>query len=188
MAYRNGTYVAFDGQNTTDPTNSDIRYYNLFKAWAENRRIEFTFVNSHDKTYQVRDSSSRETLENRICERLLNSKNMLVILSSDTRETGSMLSFEIRKAVDDYSIPLIIAYPDVEYAILNPRDLHQFWPNSLQSRINNRTARAIHIPFDQDIIFQAIRQYGVNVVYPKSSLGWYTKETYEQFGYHEDTF
>jgi len=33
MAYRNGTYVAFSGQDTTKPTESDIKYYNLMKAW-----------------------------------------------------------------------------------------------------------------------------------------------------------
>ena len=27
MAYRNGTYVAFDGQGTTNPTQSDLKYH-----------------------------------------------------------------------------------------------------------------------------------------------------------------
>ena len=29
MAYRNGTYIAFDGQGTTSPDESDIKYFNL---------------------------------------------------------------------------------------------------------------------------------------------------------------
>ena len=32
MAYRNGVYVAFNGCNTTDPTQSDIKYFNIMKA------------------------------------------------------------------------------------------------------------------------------------------------------------
>ena len=32
MAYRNKTYVCFDA-------DSDIRYYNLMKAWKENDRM-----------------------------------------------------------------------------------------------------------------------------------------------------
>ena len=31
MAYRNGTYVAFHAGGITDPTESDIKYYNLLK-------------------------------------------------------------------------------------------------------------------------------------------------------------
>jgi hypothetical protein len=33
MAYRNKTYVAFDG-------DSDIRYYRLMKAWKQNDNTE----------------------------------------------------------------------------------------------------------------------------------------------------
>lgn len=29
MAYRNGVYVAFNGCGTTDPTESDIKYFNI---------------------------------------------------------------------------------------------------------------------------------------------------------------
>ena len=32
MAYRNGTYVAFNGMDTTDPTKSDMKYYGLLQA------------------------------------------------------------------------------------------------------------------------------------------------------------
>ena len=54
---RTGTYVAFDGQGSTDPTESDIHYFNLLKAWNKSGSIDFRFTNSHEKTYQVRDSS-----------------------------------------------------------------------------------------------------------------------------------
>ena len=53
---RTGTYVAFDGQGTTDPTESDIHYFNLLKAWNRLGIIDFKITNSHEKTYQVRDS------------------------------------------------------------------------------------------------------------------------------------
>ena len=39
MAYRNGTYVAFHAGGVTDPTKSDIKYYNLLKSWdAQDRK------------------------------------------------------------------------------------------------------------------------------------------------------
>lgn len=46
---RTGTYVAFDGQGSTDPTESDIHYFNLLKAWNKSGSIDFRFTNSHEK-------------------------------------------------------------------------------------------------------------------------------------------
>ncbi len=43
MAYRSGTYVAFHANRTTDPTESDIKYYNLLKMWDENDAFDFHF-------------------------------------------------------------------------------------------------------------------------------------------------
>ena len=97
MPYRNGTYVAFDALGQTDPTKSDFRYYSTINAWTKRANIHFRYVNSHEKTYAVRDSSTLATLQARIRERLSKSKNCLVILSSKTRKTGSMLCFEIER-------------------------------------------------------------------------------------------
>jgi hypothetical protein len=41
MAYRNKTYVAFDGDN-------DIHYYRLMKAWKQNNHSDFKFYDAHD--------------------------------------------------------------------------------------------------------------------------------------------
>ena len=127
MANRTGTYIAFDGLGETDPTKSDFRYYATIKAWNASNSIDFNYVDSHDKTDAVRDSSKKATLQNRIQERLRASKNALVILSSDTRKSGSMLSYEIEQAVDTYTLPLIITYTD--YAVvLQPNLLSGYWP------------------------------------------------------------
>ena len=69
MAKRTGTYVAFDGLGETDPAKSDFRYYATILAWSANKNIEFSLTNSHEKTYAVRDSSSKTTLYSRIQER-----------------------------------------------------------------------------------------------------------------------
>ena len=41
MAYRNKTYVAFDGDN-------DMRYYQLMKAWKQKDSTSFNFHDAHD--------------------------------------------------------------------------------------------------------------------------------------------
>jgi hypothetical protein len=82
MAYRNGTYVAFHAGGTTDPTASDIRYYNTMKMWSPNKKVDFTLINSHEKTSVVRDSSSKKTLRRSLVTRLKNSKHMVLILTA----------------------------------------------------------------------------------------------------------
>lgn len=180
IAYRNGTYVAFDGLGETDPTKSDFRYYATIQAWANNKNIEFNFVNSHEKTYAVKDTSLKATLEARIRERLANSKNVIVILSNDTRSCGSMLSYEIEQAVDNYKLPLIITY--VDHVIVSaPNVLKEYWPFVLKVRIDNNMAKAIHIPFIKGALLDAINQFNISSL-PNSSLDYYTKLAHQQFG------
>jgi len=188
MSYRNGTYVAFDGQGTTNPTESDLRYLGLLRSWNESKGYELHYSDSHLKTYKVLDNSERKTLENRLMERMRNSKNMLIILSEDTNYDRGMLNFEIEKAVDFYKIPLIVAYTDCNY-ILNAKELSDRWPKALKERINNRTAKAIHIPFKEKAIMNAISRFGVNSNDEKdtlkSSLTTYSEKTYALWGYLE---
>ncbi|AHJ12535.1 TIR domain-containing protein [Sulfurospirillum multivorans] len=179
MANRTGTYIAFDGLGKTNPTESDFKYYATIQAWSANKNIDFKFVNSHDKTAAVRDASLRSTLESRIRERLAASKNCLVILSADTRKSGSMLSYEIEQAVDKYKIPLICVYTDYE-TIYKPKELSNRWPDALTKRINDGTADAIHIAFKKEILLTAMSQFSVNNDSPGSSLVIYTKETQER--------
>lgn len=175
MANRTGTYIAFDGLGEINPTESDFKYYATIQAWSASKNIDFKFVNSHDKTSAVRDKSLRSTLETRIRERLAVSKNCLVILSDDTRKSGSMLSYEIEQAVDKYKIPLICVYTG--YAtIYKPKELSSRWPDALTKRINNGTADAIHIAFKKEILLTAISQFSVTNNSPGGSLVTYTKE------------
>jgi hypothetical protein len=161
MANRTGTYVAFDGLGQADPTKSDFRCYGTIQMWDANKAIDFSFVNSHEKTDAVRDTSKMATLKTRIQERLRASKNMIVLLSSQTRKSGSILSYEIELAVDTYKLPLIIAYVEFQ-VVLAPSLLSNYWPNSLGSRINNDQGNMIHIPFAKDPIMNALPRFTVN--------------------------
>ncbi|WP_428073913.1 TIR domain-containing protein [Candidatus Avelusimicrobium aviculae] len=173
MAYRNGTYVAFDALGETNPCNSDFKHFALIKAWTENDNIDFSFVDSHEKTYAVQDTSLLSTLKKSIQERLRNSKQMLVILSPNTRLEGSMLSYEIEQAVDIYHLPLIIVYTGIEkIAGVIPS---WRWPNSLRKRIReDRSVRAIHIPYLQIPIQWALKQFSIHDAMPQSPEEYYT--------------
>lgn len=185
MVYRNGTYVAFDGQATTNPTKSDMKYYGLLQQWNANSATGLIFSDSHKKKYQVKDTSLRKTLETRLIERLKNSKNFLLILSDETNWDRGMLNFEIEKAVDKFQLPIIVAYTGHE-SILNPSQLSSKWPKNLASRINNRTAKCIHIPFKKAAIVSAISQFSIhntgnNIL--TGPLHYYNKEAQRNWGY-----
>jgi len=44
LAYRNGTYVAFHANGTDVPIDSDIKYYNLLKAWTAKGDDDFAMI------------------------------------------------------------------------------------------------------------------------------------------------
>jgi hypothetical protein len=181
MAYRNGTYVAFHANGTNIPVDSDIKYYNLLKAWAEKTDDDFSMINSHEKASAVRDSSKRSTLRASLQERLRNSKNMLLIIGQTTRFDNDWVPFEIEQAVDNYGLPIIATYTDCDRPIFDPAKFSALWPNALATRIKNETAYVIHIPFKKEPIADAIGQFNVNK-YPNGGLWFYSQEAYKQWG------
>jgi hypothetical protein len=180
MAYRNGTYIAFHANGTSEPTESDIKYFNLIKAWHENEAIDFTLIDSHTKSSAVRDSSKRTTLENALKGRLRNSKNMLLIIGNTTREDKDWIPFEIEYAVDYCKIPIIIAYTGYDY-ICVPGELSYLWPSELSVRVENKSIKAIHIPFKKEPIQDAINRYN-HEIQPPGSLTYYSYEAYRGWG------
>lgn len=180
MAYRNGTYVAFHAEGSNIPIDSDIKYYNLLKAWTAKSDDDFSMINSHDKTAAVRDTSLHETLRTRLKTRLKNSKHLLLIIGKTTKEDTDWVPFEISYAIDECDVPIIAVYTDFE-SILAPSDLSMLWPPALKKRINNNTARVIHIPFKKEPIKAAINQFDHNNP-PQGPLTYYTRETYKKWG------
>ena len=179
MAYRNGTYVAFHAQGTNLPGKSDMDYYNLMKAWSAKTDDDFTMINSHEKVCSVRDTSKKTTLRASLQERLRNSKNMVLIIGETTRLDTDWVPFEIEQAVDNYGIPIIATYTDYS-PILTPRELRPLWPKALADRINDKTARVIHIPFKKAPLLDAIDQFNHNNL-PKGSLSHYSDEAYRSW-------
>jgi MTH538 TIR-like domain (DUF1863) len=180
MAYRNGTYIAFHAQGTNLPGKSDMDYYNLMRAWSAHPDDDFTIVNSHDKSSAVRDSSKRTTLRASLLERLRNSRNMVLIIGETTKLDTDWVPFEIEQAVDSYEIPIIAAYTDYS-PVLEPPKFRPLWPKALADRIDNKTARVIHVPFKKAPIMDAIGQFS-QAKLPNSPLSYYALETYRGWG------
>lgn len=180
MAYRNGTYIAFHAGGSTDPTASDIRYYQMLKAWHKNDGIEFKFINSHDKVSSVRDSSKKSTLRASLIERMKNSKNVVLIIGNTTRFDTDWVPFEIAYAIDYCGLPIIAAYTDYEW-ITKPAELRGLWPPVLANRIDNGTAKVMHIPFKRPAIDDAISQFNLSNL-PPHGLWFYSRDAHRSFG------
>ncbi|MEU2428151.1 TIR domain-containing protein [Streptomyces sp. NPDC007861] len=106
MAYRNKTYVAF--------ASEDIRSYYLMKAWRENEHIDFDFFDAHDINAAL-DTSQPETIRRRLGERLSNTKQTVVLLSSTTKpkagRSSSFLYYEI-EAIKRRNLPVVFVNLD----------------------------------------------------------------------------
>jgi hypothetical protein len=91
MAYRNKTYVCFDG-------DTDMRYYRLMAAWHANERFSFEFQNAHDLN-TARDSSQEESIKRQLRERFANSKELIVLIGENTRYLTKFVKWEMEVAL-----------------------------------------------------------------------------------------
>ncbi len=181
MAYRNGTYVAFNGCDTTDPTKSDIKYYNLIKGWNNNEEVDFDFINSHDKNSQVRDTSKKDTLIKRLKERISNSKNLLIIITENSNADRGLLNWEIEECVNNNDLPVIVAYTMCDGKLSSTSEYKKYWPSSLKELIEKDNIKSMHIPFKKEPILSAITGYTHNNK-PNHTVTVYTDETYKKWG------
>lgn len=169
MAYRNGNYSAF---YVTEPFNEsnlrahatkDFVYYNLLKAWKADD-TSFPFIDSHEKNYNVRDGSDWEgTLKPRIRERLRNSKNLVLFLSSITRNSRALRE-EVDYGINDQGLPVIVVYPDFaeksDIIICNSdklrKQIRDLWARLPTFRDSMSSVPTIHVPNKKHLIRRAL--------------------------------
>lgn len=164
MGYRNGIYVAFNGCGTTNPTDSDIKYFNMLKAWKENKNINFSFVDSHQKTYRVLDSSTKNTLISRLNERMSNSKLMFLIATDRTKNSSDIVDHEIIRAIDYDKIPIVVAFTDKDIIKKVSLDMKDKLPKSLRDRVEKNKCKILLIPYKVNAVKKAFEDFGVNEI------------------------
>lgn len=169
MAYRNGNYAAFyvdepfSQNNLGANSTKDFVSYNLLKAWKGDDN-SFPFIDSHNKNYNVRDGSDWEkTLKPRIHDRLNNSKNIILFLSSITKNSRAVRE-EINFGVGTSGLPVIVVYP--EYS--EKSDIINCSSNTIKQKIKNLWDKVpafrdsmgdiptIHIPNKKSLIRSAL--------------------------------
>lgn len=178
MANRTANYTAFYVDTPFIACNLgafatyDFCYYNMLKSW-KGGDSSFPFVDAHSRTYNVRDDSSWETLKKRLHDRLDLSKNIILILSSNTKNSRALRE-EIDYGVGQLGLPVIVIYPELEnsdIAIngkLNEEKLRVYWNKLPKFRDLIETVPIFHIPFKKMYIASALKDPDVSVQHKKT--------------------
>ena len=139
MAYKNKTYIAFDG-------DTDMEYYRTLQMWKENKNIDFDFYDAHDLN-TARDTSLTESIKNQLRERFENSKLFMILVGEKTKSNRKFIPWEIEQALER-NLPIIVIY------LNNSRDIdYSICPIALQNVLS------IHIPFKLAIIQYAFENW-----------------------------
>lgn len=169
MGYRNGNYSAFYVSEPFSESSlgaystKDFQYYNLLRAWKGKDSL-FPFNDSHNKTYNVRDGSDWEkTLKPRLRERLNCSKNIILFLSSITKNSKALRE-EIDYGINTLGLPIIVIYTEYndESSLLTStgEDLNAavkaLWNNLPIFRDSKSEVPVLHIPLNQASIKRAL--------------------------------
>jgi hypothetical protein len=169
MAYRNGNYSAFyvsepfSESNLGASSTKDFVSYNLLRAWKA-QDSTFPFIDSHDKNYNVRDGSDWEkTLKPRLHERLNNSKNIILFLSSITKNSKALRE-EMNYGIVTNGLPVIVVYPEYKEKsdIINSssntikQNIKNLWDNLPAFRDSLKNVPTIHIPNKKELIRSAL--------------------------------
>lgn len=166
MAYRNKTYVAFDG-------DSDIRSYWLMKAWKQNDNTTFNFHDAHN-IRQARDTSTEETIKRSLRDRMSNSKVFVLLVGRNTKNLYRYVRWEIELALS-MNLPIIVVN-------LNQQRSHDgaLCPPIL------RDALAMHVSFSPKILQFALEAWGTwhyeHQRNGKSGPFHYNAEIYKELG------
>lgn len=138
MAYRNKTYICFDG-------DSDMKYYRLMTAWAENKSFSFEFHNAHDLN-SARDSSQEESIKRQLRERFASSKILVVLIGDNTRYLTKFVKWEMEVA-------LRLDLPIVGVNLNGSRVRDELCPPTIRDEL------AIYVPFGTKIVEYAMQNW-----------------------------
>ena len=169
MAYRNGNYSAFYVNEPFNQSNlganatKDFVYYNMLRAW-KGADSSFPFIDSHNKNYNVRDGSDWEqTLKPRIRDRISNSKNLILFLSSITKNSRALRE-EIDYGINTKFLPVIVVYPEYSEKsdIINcssktiRQQIKNLWNKLPIFRDSMKEVPTIHVPNKKSLIKKAL--------------------------------
>ncbi len=138
MAYRNKTYIAFDGDN-------DMHWYRLMTAWKANDGFSLNFHNAHDLN-KAWDSSQEESIKRQLRERFANSKLLVVLIGNKTKYLTKFVKWEMEVA-------LRLGLPIIGVNLNGSRQMDHLCPPTIRDQL------AVYISFNHNIIEHAMSHW-----------------------------
>ena len=184
MSYRAYNYSAFYVAEPFNPSNlgafatPDFSHYCRLKAWKK-QDSSFPFLDAHETTYNVRDNSDWEgTLKPRLHERLRNSKNIILFLSSKT-VCSRALREELDYGINVLGLPVIVVYADYTSNSLISDGNHKpsflakwLWDKVPIFRDNISKIPTAHVPLSKEYLAQALRDPDFTIQGKKTNFCW----------------
>lgn len=165
MAYRNKTYICFDG-------DTDMQYYRLMTAWSENENFTFSFHNAHDLN-TARDSSQEESIKRQLRERFANSRLLVVLIGEKTKFLTKFVKWEMEVA-------LKLDLPIIGVNLNKSRRQDDRCPPSIRNEL------AIYVPFGTKIVEHAMTNWPTSHAKHRkegeTGPYYYTDQTYKNLG------
>lgn len=164
---RTKTYIAFDG-------DADLMSYRTIQSWSADKNNPFTLNDAHDVN-EARDNSLPESIINQLRERMEVSKNVLLLISSDTNKNRKgILQWEIGYALRN-SLPIILVFIGYSSSTANTESL---WKDKLFPKIpltlrdTSLDKYCLISPFTRERVVSAIQLYSVNNL-PSKGYSWH---------------
>lgn len=165
MAYRNKTYIVFDG-------DEDMNYYRLMTAWNAHDGFSLNFANAHDLN-TARDSSQEESIKSQLRERFANSKLLIVLIGEKTRLLTKFVKWELEVA-------LKLELPILGVNLNKSKKIDANCPPTIKDEL------VVYVPFAHDIIEYAMENWPTQLKNLKANKAigahYYTDEIYEKLG------
>lgn len=165
MAYRNKTYICFDG-------DTDMSYYRLMQAWDANKKFSFEFLNAHDLN-TARDTSEEESIKRQLRERFANSSEFVVLIGERTKLLRKFVQWEMEVA-------LRLGLPIIAVNLNGARERDDRCPPAIRDEL------AIFVPFGPTIIEYALENWPTShasyKASNKSGSFHYKNSVYESLG------
>lgn len=185
MSNRTANYAAFyvaepfSTSNLGAYASPDFLYYNQLRSW-KGADSAFPFVDAHAKTYNVRDGSEWETLKRRLHERLNVSKNIVLFLSDNTKNSRALRE-ELDYGINVKGLPVIVIYPDysektdIATSTGIRKQIKDLWDKLPVFRDNMSKVATLHVPYKKSLITSALKDADLKVQTMGKSTAYYYK-------------
>ncbi len=131
MAYRNKTYVIFDGDN-------DKWAYGYMKGWKSNENVAFNFHDAHEVGTMTAGAQNEQYVKQQLRARFATAKQVICLIGENTKNLYRFVRWELETAIG-LDLPIIAVYLNHQSHIYCSRSLqgcdHSVFARSIPQRV-----------------------------------------------------